>query len=143
MSDLAFHTGIPDRQLYACRALKKAQRLGMSACVLVETEEDLYSFDERLWSFDNTSFIPHGAAGSAEIRHGAFVIGRRPSELPAADLLVMLTHNAPGNMQDLMKRFSKIIDVVASSGVELEEGRNRYRSYKNQGLQPKVVNPKN
>ena len=110
MSDLAFHTGIPDRQLYACRALKKAQRLGMSACVLVETEGDLRSFDERLWAFDNTSFIPHGP---------------------------------PGNMQDLMQRFPKIIDVVASAGAELEEGRSRYRSYKKQGLQPKVVNPKN
>ncbi len=55
----------------------------------------------------------------------------------------MLTHNAPGNMQDLMQRFPKIIDVVASAGAELEEGRSRYRSYKKQGLQPKVVNPKN
>src|SRR5699024_7526341 len=34
MSDLAFHTGVENRFKYACLAMRKAQRLNVSACVL-------------------------------------------------------------------------------------------------------------
>lgn len=139
MSELAFHTGIEDRFKYACLAMRKAQKLKMSAAVLLETEDDLRRFDNALWSFESTAFIPHGVPGSEDMQRGGVALSTAPEQLPSSDLLVLLSHGAPRNMKALLERFPKIIDVVGKNDPELTEGRRRYVEYKRQGIEPAVV----
>lgn len=119
--------------------MRKAQRLRMSACVLLETDDELRRFDNLLWSFEPTAFIPHGRPGTPDMQRGGVALSTHSDELPNADLLVLLTHGAPLNAKALMTRFPKIIDVVGKVDPELTEGRLRYMEYKRQGINPSVV----
>ncbi len=135
---LAFHFNVENRHLYACRALKKAQRLQMSAAVLFDRQDDLNSFDRTLWCFDQGSFIPHARLGSKDLKHGAFALAMDGESVPKVDLLILLTHDAPGNISDLVGAFDKIIDIVPREGDEYLEGRKRYVAYKKAGIEPKA-----
>lgn len=92
MSDLAFHTGVENRFKYACLAMRKAQRLNVSACVLLETDDELRRFDNMLWAFEPTSFIPHGRPNTLDMQRGGVALSTHAADLPDAELLVLLTH---------------------------------------------------
>jgi DNA polymerase III subunit chi len=139
MSDLAFHTGVENRFKYACLAMRKAQRLNISACVLLETDDELRRFDNMLWAFEPTSFIPHGRPNTPDMQRGGVALSTHAAELPDAELLVLLTHGAPIDTKALMERFPTIIDIVGRDDPELTEGRHRYVAYKRQGIEPTVV----
>ena len=126
MSDLAFHTGVENRFKYACLAMRKAQRLNVSAC-------------NMLWAFEPTSFIPHGRPNTLDMQRGGVALSTHAADLPNAELLVLLTHGAPIDTKALMERFPKIIDIVGRDDPELTEGRHRYVAYKRQGIEPTVV----
>ena len=136
---LAFHFNVDNRHLYACKALKKAQRLQMSAAVLFDREDDLALFDRTLWSFDQSSFIPHAPFGSRDLKYGAFALAMVGQSISKTDLLILLTHEAPANISALVNTFDKIIDIVPSSGEELIEGRKRFVAYKKAGIVPNTI----
>ena len=123
MSDLAFHTGVENRFKYACLAMRKAQRLNISACVLLETDDELRRFDNMLWAFEPTSFIPHGRPNTPDMQRGGVALS---------------THRRSGPNSG-PERFPKIIDIVGRDDPELTEGRHRYVAYKRQGIEPTVV----
>src|SRR3989442_9414329 len=58
MTDIPFHSGVPDKLAYACRLLRKAYR--SNARVVVSGPADtLGRLDKLLWVFDDLEFIPH------------------------------------------------------------------------------------
>ena len=128
-----------NRFKYACLAMRKAQRLNVSACVLLETDDELRRFDNMLWAFEPTSFIPHGRPNTLDMQRGGVALSTHAADLPDAELLVLLTHGAPIDTKALMERFPKIIDIVGRDDPELTEGRHRYVAYKRQGIEPTVV----
>lgn len=112
----------------------------MSACVYLETNDDLEELNSLVWRAEPTSFIPHGTPGTLGATHGGFTFALKASELPDADLLLLLTHRPPQMIAELCTRFPKIIDIVSASDPELSEGRDRFRFYRDQNLEIKVVN---
>ena len=119
--------------------MRKAQLLNVSACVLLETDDELRRFDNMLWAFEPTSFIPHGRPNTLDMQRGGVALSTHAADLPDAELLVLLTHGAPIDTKALMERFPKIIDIVGRDDPELTEGRHRYVAYKRQGIEPTVV----
>ena len=58
MTEVSFHTGVPDVLGYACRLVRKAVRKG-SRVVVCAPIETLRRFDQALWAFDPLDFIAH------------------------------------------------------------------------------------
>ena len=59
MTQVTFYTGVPERLLYLCRLLRKAQRAGTRIAVC-GPEALLARLDVRLWDFEAAEFVPHG-----------------------------------------------------------------------------------
>ena len=140
MSELAIHTNVANREKYACLVLKKAQRLGMKAAVLFDDENYMDQMDNLLWTFEPSSFIPHAIARTAGAVGTAYLLSDNPEYINSGDLLVLLTHNAPSSILDLMHRFPRIIDIVPKEGPGLINGRKRFVAYKKFGITPTIHN---
>lgn len=136
MTDIAFHTGVPDKLDYACRLLRKAWRSG-SRLVVVGAPEELSRLDQALWVFEHEEFVPHLRVRQGEVPAAA--MRRTPiwlsdsAEVPAdAGVLV----NLGPDFVDAFDRFDRVIEVVAMDAPEAQAARQRWRRYTAVGLQP-------
>jgi DNA polymerase-3 subunit chi len=87
-------TELPARDHFACRLLHKVCRRGMRAYLHCDSEESAHRLDELLWSFRDTSFLPHKLAGSAGAPC-AIEIGYGNDPGDHHDLLVNLAYAIP------------------------------------------------
>ena len=58
MTEVNFYTGVPDRQIYACRLLRKTQAAGLTVGVWGPMRL-LERLDQTLWTFEPGEFLPH------------------------------------------------------------------------------------
>ena len=59
MTQINFYTQLSDPLGFACRLVEMAYRRGKPLLIWLADERELTAFSNRLWSFDETSFIPH------------------------------------------------------------------------------------
>ncbi|WP_088281021.1 DNA polymerase III subunit chi [Ideonella sp. A 288] len=136
MTDVAFHTGIPDKPLYTCRLLRKAWRSG-ARLVVVGTPEALSRLDQALWVFEQEEFVPHlrmrhGELPTAEMRRTPIWLADS-AEVPAdAGVLV----NLGPDFVEAFERFERVIEVVAADEQEALAARQRWRRYSACGSTP-------
>ena len=135
LTEVEFHTGVPDRVGFACRLLRKASRQG--ARVLVTAPEDvLAELDRALWVFEEREFLPHvrmpGARPAVAARTPVWLA--REATLPgvadAPRLVLNLGAEAPSDVAAL----ERLIEVISDAPDDAEEGRRRWRAYKAAGL---------
>ena len=135
LTEVEFHTGVPDRVSFACRLLRKASRQG--ARVLVTAPEDILAeLDRALWAFEERDFLPHvrmpGAKPAVAARTPVW-LARDVSLQGAADaprLVVNLGAEAPADVAAL----ERLIEVVSAEPDDAEQGRQRWRAYRAAGL---------
>lgn len=136
MTEVAFHFNAPDKQSYACRLLRKGYLKGARLVVLADAQA-LASLDAALWTFSQSEFIPHGCESDDPV-----VLQRSPvqlySELPdslevsSSTVLVNLCANLPPGYA----RFERVIEVVTQDENDRLRARERWRAYKQRGLEP-------
>lgn len=118
------------RLLIACRLADKAYSLGHKIFIQVENKEQQRQLDGLLWDFKPSSFIPHDTSGG----------GTSPVEIGLTaspthnDVLINLSHNG----HKLFQQFSRINQIVGPDEESLAAGRQIYRFYLSQGLQPET-----
>ncbi len=117
-----------DRDLLACRLAETAFRHGHRV-VLWVGREDLTSWDQRLWTFSDRSFLPHacGEAGDEPV----LVCADPPA---TGDVLIPLTDEPP----DPRPGFARILEAIGPSEEHKERSRARFRAYRQLGLDPAV-----
>jgi DNA polymerase-3 subunit chi len=133
-SAVEFHSGIADKLGYACRLLRKAQAQGARVVVTGDAQA-LRALDERLWTFEPLSFVPHAllqpgrpppqrllqptpiwlVEPGAEPPHREVVLNLGPQALPDAAAC------------------GRLIEIVADDAAERAAGRQRWRAYEAQG----------
>ncbi|WP_298135651.1 DNA polymerase III subunit chi [Acidiferrobacter sp.] len=118
------------RDTLACRLVETACRHGHRVFLWVPAAE-IGLWDERLWTFSDTGFVPHAPVGATD---EPVLIG---AELPeAGDCLVPLTAGAPPSVAG----FARVLEAVGATDDEKERSRERFRHYRRQGLAPVVHN---
>ena len=129
----------------ACRLADKAVQLRLGVFVLAESERDARKLDELLWTFAQNSFLPHRLtweAGEAPIEEPV-LIGcpeRDPMEAhqdggqPRWDLMINLT----GEVPETFSRYQRLAEVVDTQPTRREQGRARYRYYRDRGYELKT-----
>ncbi len=141
MTEVEFHTGVADPAGFACRLLRKAYRQGARVLVLAPRER-LALLDRLLWTFDERDFIPHLVVSS--LRGPADADADRAARTPIwlaeehaavagrpglPSIVVNLGAPAPA-----LQGVQRLIEVLGVEADEVGAGRQRWRAYKQQGL---------
>lgn len=136
MTEVAFHFNAPDKQNYACRLLRKGYLKGARLVVLVEAQA-LAALDTALWTFSPGEFLPHSREGDAAHVHQHAPI-QLFNELPAAvngsDQAVLV--NLRAAMPEGYERYARVIEVVTADPDDRLRARERWRQYRQQGIEP-------
>ncbi len=115
----------------ACKIIDRAYRSGYSVYLWTRDDQESVLLDDLLWTFSQTSFIPHvrnnGNAGlMAPVR-----INHHPPKSGAAEVVVSV---ADQPVEDY-SNFARIAEVVGFDEVEKQSGRSRFKFYRDQGLE--------
>lgn len=99
--------------------------------------EILKHVDDHLWSFDSERFVPHvWVSSDDEIDESDPVI--LASFEPAyvrKDLLIQVADQVPDNFA----QYQRIIEVMYQAPECLAKGRERFRFYRSQGIEPTTI----
>jgi DNA polymerase-3 subunit chi len=122
------------RRQLVCRITEKAWRTGITLYIRAGDHEEARLLDDMLWTFRQGSFIPHALLPeSGEIpEHVSVLIGAQ--NLPPqgyAGLLIdlKLDQAAPHDA------FERIAVVLNEDPLILQQGRQRYKAYREAGCQ--------
>ena len=127
-------SGDPD--IVACRLAAKAWGLGHAIFVHALDDAHARALDERLWTWQQGSFVPHALAGAAP---------ELPADVPAPvligwggeppadhwDLLINLQPGVPA----FFSRYQRVAELVARSKDARQRGRERYQFYRDRGYE--------
>tara|TARA_B100000686_G_C16232836_1_gene685751 strand:- start:124 stop:555 length:432 start_codon:yes stop_codon:yes gene_type:complete len=115
----------------ACRVTEKAYQAGHRIYLRCQNEDQANQMDALLWTFSQSSFVPHQLSTSG--RSDALVtIGHaRPSNKDAQ--VVVSLADAPVTDFD---EFARVAEIVGGESAQRDSGRKRFRFYRDQGLDP-------
>jgi len=121
-------------EIFTCRLAEKAFAQDHRIFIRTRSPDQTERLDELLWTFRQGSFLPHGLAAAGEdepIWLGEAI----PAEI-RHDLLINLGDELPPQWE----QFQRLAEVVASQPEQLAQARERFRSYRQHGYQPKSHN---
>lgn len=126
------------RLRFACRLVEKAWLKRHRVRVQLDPGGELEAFDQMLWTFSDRAFVPHRRAGTAADLPApapAIVVIADTAEADAADgdVLVNLA-----SVQPATGDWSRIAEVIDADALRRSRGRERYRSYRELGLDPQT-----
>lgn len=119
------------RELFTCRLVQKIYQQGHRAYVLVESDTQAQALDNALWTFNESSFVPH--ALHREDRHAdadsPVLLGTGEPPADIHDVLILLSAETPA----WFSRFERVAEVVGNSDNERASARERFRFYRDRG----------
>ncbi len=120
----------PERQVVStCRLCRKILKKSEKIWLLCENLELQQQLDDRLWSFDATSFIAHGIDdANAPICISA--------KLPEQSDWIIFNFNDQALEQ--FEKFSHIIEIIENNEVAKQLGREKFKQYRRFGIEPKT-----
>lgn len=116
------------RDLLVCRIAYKAFKLGYQIHIHSADEEELERLDEKLWTFRDTSFLPHSKcsdAGQAPITLCTEV----PPDNRKAHVLVNLNEKIPEGFSS----YERVAEVVRAGEMHRRIAREHFRYYRDRG----------
>jgi len=118
-----------DPLLLVCELVKKACAAEQPTLILARSREQADALDEKLWEFDEESFVPHQLAGDEDDAITPVVIAVPGVAAADRPLVVNLRDEcAPG-------AYERVLEVVAADPVEREGSRVRWSEYKRRGFE--------
>ena len=133
MTEVSFHFNVADRDVYACRMLRKATRKGARVVVTAPVSV-LTGLDRALWSFDPIEFIPHvllrpGAVPETRLLDTPVWLAPVPVDAPHHEVLLNLGDAPPPGFES----FERVIEIVTRDEPSRASGRERWRHYAGRG----------
>ena len=143
MARIDFHSNVSDKLEYVCRLVRKiwsstAEGESPRNIVVLGEMADLKKLDELLWTFSPTDFLPHcfisdeGAIDTPIVLADSFA-ATIASDIPHADIFIHIGMRMPENVEALLARFPRLLEVVTTNEVERLAGRQRYKTYRDLG----------
>jgi DNA polymerase III subunit chi len=117
----------------ACRIAEKAFLVDQSVLVWHTDLDELKTFDELLWTFSDRSFVPHELLGPDVSKCESNVMlsnGALPSR--PIDIIINLAPDVPS----CMNQAPRIAEIIDGDDVRRKAGRQRFKTYRDLGLQP-------
>jgi DNA polymerase III subunit chi len=120
------------RQHFACRLAEKAYRRDHRVHMHAGSSAAAAELDELLWTFRQGSFVPHEVLSVRCEASSPVTIGHDSECAPEADLLINLDEAVPG----CTGAFDRVAEIIDDSAEGRRLGRERYRQYQQQGVEP-------
>ncbi len=111
---------------FACRLLEKIHHQKQQIYVHTENEQDGNNLDQLLWSFSDTSFIPHCLINQYSSTLAAIQIGHIENpDIPHQEILLNLHTTIP----NWHKNFTRILEIVPNDDILKQHMRAHYKHY--------------
>jgi DNA polymerase-3 subunit chi len=142
-----FHSSVSNQLDYAYRLIRKALTAHCKLMVCHQNEKQLAQFDQLLWAFSTTDFLPHvvlnegnyllaqhtpvllALASEAQMFNLISETGTKHNKNLHNKILINLSETAPANFA----QFERLIEIVSQEEKPTQAGRGRYRFYQQQG----------
>ena len=120
----------PERQVEsACRLCRKILRKSAKIWLYSPDLEIQQQLDERLWTFDPSSFLAHGI----DQTHAPICIS---AVLPESAEWIVFNFNNQAIEQ--VTQFSHIIEIIENDDVAKQIGREKFKAYRRAGIAPQT-----
>jgi len=134
MTSIDFHFNTPDRLEYACRLIRKIVNAGQANAaaplvVFCQDEDRLQQFDDLLWQFSPTDFIPHVRATDPLAKDTSVLLTADDARLPVHHLLLNLDDAPP----PFFSRYVRLLEVVSLLDDDKLKARERFTFYRDRG----------
>ena len=116
----------------ACRIVEKAYRLGHRVYVRTGNSDDTNVLDDLLWTFSQNSFVPHQLSAESDSRESPVVVGEHPPVAEGTDVVISVADDPVSDFT----AYSRIVEIVGCEDEEKASGRNRFRYYRERGVEP-------
>lgn len=117
---------------FACLLAAKAWQQGLKVYLQVNDPAEAADLDDMLWKYQAASFIPHARTGTAEAAASPVLIGHGPAPEGWRRMLVSLTRGFPEGAAEC----NRVADLIGSNEQQRADGRERFRAWRQLGLQP-------
>lgn len=133
MTRIDFHV-LPDgnqrqHDVYLCRLVERLWQDGRQVHLACEDATRLGALDALLWTFNDTSFVPHAPSGAPEAGDVRVTLGLGEQAPSSADVLVNLKVDVP----PCFSQFEQVIETTGPNEAARAEARLRFRFYKDRG----------
>jgi DNA polymerase-3 subunit chi len=122
------------RLIYACRLAEKAYLRNLRVTLLTDAGAEAAVLDDLLWTFADGSFVPHSRGPRDEAT--PVQIADRHADASPADLLINLGTDMPPDLG----QYGRIAEIIDADDSRKRFGRDRFRRYREQALQPETHN---
>lgn len=113
----------------ACRLSQKIYTLGHTVLIQANDLEQARALDDLMWTFDQSSFVPH-SLDEQEVQHDMpILIGYQTPQVNNRSVLVSLLDDAP----DYYHLYPRIVEFVDNTVDGKSKARERFRFYREQG----------
>ena len=118
----------------ACRIAEKAFTAGHRIHVHMQDENDCEKLDAMLWTFRERSFVPHEISPIPIHDCPVTISSEKSPDMTSghSDMLVNVSLELPQNF----KQFQRIAEIIDTQPESINAGRERYRFYRENGLEP-------
>lgn len=121
------------REHFACSRAAAARKEGHEIHIHAQDREEAANLDDLLWTFRDTSFLPHSLVDGDEQRTEPITIGWQ-ERAPGGDVLINLGRDIP----PFAEAFAFIVEPVPGQPELKQEARARFRRYRDMGLKPRT-----
>ena len=111
--------------------LERALEEGRRVLVRASSEEMVAALNERLWTYDDASFLPHGAAGDGDPMEQPIFLTTELKNANAATMLVRLSGAETSEADDAFDLVVLMFD--GRDETALAEARGEWRRLRDQG----------
>lgn len=124
------------RFLFCCSLIEKIAEQNPLIYVHCQHQEEAEQFSDLLWSYSETSFLPHCIVGEYPLDESPIQIGWNPPPGNYHGILLFLA--ASPDLPDFHQQFERIVDVVNQDSLIKEALRVRYQRYRECGYEIKT-----
>ena len=110
---------------FCCQLADKVVKMGNPVFVRTKDETETRIMDDIMWTFSDSSFLPHAIQDDAEDTDTPVIIGHNASALKGF-LLINLSDEFPENTLN----YERVAEIISDAPENLLKGRARYSAYK-------------
>ncbi len=110
---------------FCCQLADKVVKMGHPVFVKTKDETESRLLDDIMWTFSDSSFVPHAIQGDTENVDAPVIIGHS-APTSKAYLLINLSDEFPENTLN----YERVAEIISDAPENLQKGRARYSVYK-------------
>lgn len=129
MTEVSFYTFAESKLTVARQLTTKALSRGLQVMLYAPDASVAEALDVLLWTTPALSFLPHCRDSHPLAAQTPVLIGEQAEKLAQADVIINLHHERP----PVFSRFKRLLEIVGTDAEDIDQGRMRYRFYRERG----------